>query len=241
MNIRPFAVATLMLSSLSAVAADPFVPEEVSDGELAQLRGRYVLPDRIISFGVVMNSSWQNGAGQVVGAQVALNLGAGQVQPSLTVSMIDQAGGTGNVAAGTGQIIGGAGLGSVQGVVQSVRTAGDYNSGLNDVAIRVTRGADAATQAAGGQPWKGDQRFGNSAGVVTVSAANGGLNIGLQAAGGQGTSSQQLSAGGLAQQANIAGTLNMVRNLAELNVALREENRNVNIINCLEQLRTLRQ
>ncbi|WP_375738773.1 hypothetical protein [Pseudomonas boanensis] len=240
MNRKSWWMATLMLASLPVTAGSLFDPVELSDAELAQLRGRYVLPDRIISFGVVMSSSWQNGSGQIVGAQVALNVASGQSQPSLTVNMINQAGAGGVVTAGTGQVIGGAGLNTVQGIVQSVRTAGDFNNGLNDVNVSVsTGGALQATPV--GQAFTGSESFSNSAGAVQVSTANGGLQIALQAANGQGISTQQIGGGGVAQHANIGGSLNTVRNLAELNVALRDNTRNVNMTNCLEQLRSLRQ
>src|SRR5690606_36320557 len=153
--------------------------------ELAQLRGRYVLPDRIISFGVVMTSTWQNSAGQIMGAEVALNVVSGQIQPTLHVRQISSAG-TGNVNIGTGVITGGSGLDSVQGIVQSVRTAGDLNTGLNDLRVRiVTRGGTTAPDP-DAQPWTGSQDFSSAAGMVSSSSRAGRINIALQASQGQG-------------------------------------------------------
>ncbi|MGG2397832.1 hypothetical protein ACJRW5_12920 [Pseudomonas sp. SH1-B] len=231
--------AGILAASLQAGAGTLFQPIEVSDQELAQLRGRYVLPDRIISFGVVMTSTWQNGAGQVIGAQVALNVVSGQVQPSLYIRQISSQGQSGaSVTSGSGVISGGAGLDSVQGIVQSVRTAGDLNTGLNDLRLRIVTGNDD-TNLDDAQPWSGSQDFSNAAGLVSVSSRAGGINITLHANQGQGFSSQQIG-GGVAQHANISGSLNEVKNLAALNVALRDNPQNLNLNACIEQLRALR-
>lgn len=230
--------ASILAAALPAGASSLFQPVEVSDQELAQLRGRYVLPDRIISFGVVMTSTWQNSAGQIIGAEVALNVVSGQIQPTLHVRQISSAG-TGNVNVGTGVITGGSGLDSVQGIVQSVRTAGDLNTGLNDLRVRIVSGGGTTAPDPDAQPWTGSQDFSSAAGMVSISSRAGGINIALQASQGQGFSSQQIG-GGVAQHANISGSLNAVRNIAALNVALRDNPRSINMDNCIEQLRALR-
>ncbi|MDP2245446.1 hypothetical protein [Pseudomonas sp.] len=238
MNTRTWLAAGLLVASLPLHAANPFQPIELSDPELDQLRGRYVLPDRIISFGVVMTSSWQDSTGQIIGAQVALNISGAQSQPTLYITRIDQAGSGNALTAGNGQIIGGAGLGSVQGIVQSVRTAGDYNTGLNDLSVQISKGNEQPVPISG-EAWNGSQGFSNGAGTVKITALNGGLNIAVQASNGQGHSSQQIG-GGVSQHANIGGSLNSVRNVAALSVALRDNPRAVNMTSCLEQLRALR-
>ncbi|SFO93109.1 hypothetical protein SAMN05216601_103387 [Ectopseudomonas composti] len=238
MHKKLWLAASILAASLPVGASTLFQPVEVSDQELAQLRGRYVLPDRIISFGVVMTSTWQNSAGQVIGAEVALNVANGQIQPSLYVRQISSPG-NGNVTAGSGTITGGAGLENVQGIVQSVRTAGDLNTGLNDLRLRITTGNGDVPVDPDAQPWNGSQDFSNAAGLVHVSTRAGGISIALNASQGQGSSSQQIG-GGVAQHANISGTLNNVRNLAALNVALRDNPRNLNLENCIEQIRALR-
>jgi len=232
--------AGILAASLPVAASTMFTPAEISDQELAQLRGRYVLPDRIISFGVVMTSTWQNSAGQIIGAEVALNVVSGQVQPSLYVRQISTAGSaSGDISPGNGVITGGAGLDTVQGIVQSVRTAGDLNTGLNDLRLRIVTGSGDTSTDPDAQPWNGNQDFSNAAGMVSISSRSGGINIVLNASQGQGFSSQQIG-GGVAQHANISGSLNEVRNIAALNVALRDNPRNLNLDNCIEQLRALR-
>jgi hypothetical protein len=49
-------------------ASTAFKPIELKDSEMANLRGRYVMPGRIISFGIVMSSTWTNCRGQRSGS-----------------------------------------------------------------------------------------------------------------------------------------------------------------------------
>jgi hypothetical protein len=238
MKTRTWLIAGLISLSMPVSAGNLFQPVELSDKELAQLRGRYVLPDRIIHFGVTMNTIWQNSAGQTVGALVSLRVD-GVAEPSLHVSFTDQPGNGTSIAAGTGQVLGGAGLSNVDGIVQSVRSAGDYNDGLNDLSIVVTNG-NSALPAAAGVSWSGSGAFSNAAGDVTVSSQAGGLQIALQAAG-QGAALQQIGSTGISQQTSINGSLNTVRNIAALTVALRDRPMGLDLANCTwEQMHALR-
>lgn len=238
MNTRNWLIAGLISFSVPASAGNLFQPVELTDNELSQLRGRYVLPDRVIHFGVTMNTFWQNSAGQTVGALVSLRID-GAAQPSLHVSFNDQAGNGTAVTPGTGQVIGGAGLSNVDGIVQSVRSAGDYNDGQNDLNIVVSKG-ETPLAPASGQSWSGTESFSNGAGDVVVSNQGGGLRVALQAAG-QGTAQQQIGGSGLSQQTSISGSLNTVRNMATLNVGLRDRPLKLDLANFTwEQMRSLR-
>lgn len=65
-------VASLtVVTSLPASAANPFRAVELTDAQLSELRGRYVMPGRIIHFGVTMGTLWENGAGQSLGRRSA--------------------------------------------------------------------------------------------------------------------------------------------------------------------------
>lgn len=239
MDTRKLLLASLLLGSFEAQASNPFQPIELSDAELAQLRGRYILPNNIISFGVTMSTLWQNSAGQVIGAQINLNI-SGQSQPNLTITSIQQNVASGSTSSGnSGQVIGGAGLDAVNGIVQSVRAAGDLNVGRNDLRINLSHSGNATP--AQGDAWQaGGYEFGNAVGTVSIQALNGGLRIALQASDGQGFAQQQIGGGSLAQHANISGSLNQVRNLAALDVALRN-NPGLDLKNfcAFEQLRGL--
>lgn len=238
MNRKHWWMVGLLSLSIPVNAASLLQPIEISDAELAQLRGRYVLPDRVIHFGVTMSTFWQNNAGQAIGAMVSLRVD-GQAQPSLYVSYLDQPGDGNPVVPGSGQVIGGNGLAQVQGVSQSVRSAGDYNDALNDLSISVSRNGDDFSVPVG-QAWSGSTQFSNAAGSVQITTHAGGLQLALDAAG-QGLAQQQIGGGNVLQQASINSSLNSVRNLAALNVALRDRPLNVDLANCTwEQLRALR-
>lgn len=232
-----WAVGVLSLS-LPVNGASLFQAVEVSDTELSQLRGRYVLPDRVIHFGITMSTLWQNNAGQSIGATVTMQVN-GNAQPSLHVSYLGQDGNGNAIVPGTGQVIGGGGLGQVQGISQSVRSAGDYNDALNDLSISISSKAGSLATPTG-EPWNGSTQFTNEAGNVQITTHAGGLQLALDAAG-QGVALQQMGGGNVLQQANINSNFNSVRNVAALNVALRDRPLNMELANCTwEQLRALR-
>ncbi len=120
--------AACLAAALPAHAG--FKPELIQDQELSQLRGRYVMPGRIISFGIVMSSTWRNASGDLIGATTSLQIQQATIKPEFYVSTITQTGNGTTPPPGTGNVIGGAGLASGQGVTQSVRAAGDGNLGL---------------------------------------------------------------------------------------------------------------
>lgn len=240
MNAKPLLFAALFIPALPASATGLFQPIELRDAELASLRGRYVLPDRIINFGVTMTSVWQNSSGAAIGAQVVLQVN-NKAQANLTVSPLYQTGNGSAVNAGSGQVVGGAGLNNVQGIVQSVRTAGDFNKGLNDLSVEISHNSGEAMPNSSGQSWAGDQQFSNAAGSINISSAKGGLQLALQANNNQGFAQQQIGLGGVSQQSNITGALNNVQNLAALNVALRDNPRGLDGLQCAwDQMRTMR-
>jgi hypothetical protein len=219
MKLKKWMLASLLLPVMPAGASSLFQPVEISDAEMSALRGRYILPEGIVHFGVTMSTSWRNSSGASIGAQV--NLTVNNLAANLTVTPLYSAGNGNLPGEGQGQVIGGQGLNNVQGISQSVRTAGDYNNGENYVDVSITHGPGQPVSISG-QSWGGNQQFSNEAGAVQVSSANGGLQMQLQANQGQGVASQSIGQGGISQQANIGGELNQVRNLTSLNVVMRE-------------------
>jgi hypothetical protein len=219
MKLKTWMLASLLLPVMPAGASSLFQPVEISDAEMSALRGRYILPEGIVHFGVTMSTSWRNSSGASIGAQV--NLTVNNLAANLTVTPLYSAGNGNLPGEGQGQVIGGQGLNNVQGISQSVRTAGDYNNGENYVDVSITHGPGQPVSISG-QSWGDNQQFSNEAGAVQVSSANGGLQMQLQANQGQGGASQSIGQGGINQQANINGELNQVRNLTSLNVVMRE-------------------
>lgn len=241
MKIQALLAASCIAASISisAQASNPLQPVELSDQELSQLRGRFVMPGRIVHFGITMTSVWENASGQVLGGSVRMQASDGMFQPQFNVSTITRNGDLDAPTAGTGQIYGGEGLASVNGVTQSVRSAGDFNSASNDFAINVKRGNTAPNAD------YASQQFTNSiestkAGSVQIGPSDGGFRIAINALG-QGASLQQLGGGGLQQHANIGGAGNAVRNLTELDVVLRDSPLPTNSMSGnWDQLRALR-
>lgn len=221
MKLQVLLVACCIAAGMPAHASDPFQPIEVSDEELAQLRGRFVMPGLIVHFGVTMSSQWENAQGQVLGGRVGMQLSEGMFEPQFTASIVTSHGKQPPPTAGSGQVIGGEGLAAVDGVSQSVRAAGDFNRANNDFTITVRRGEAPPPASGGGQPLTGVIESATSAGSVRISPSGGGLQIAIQAVG-QGSSLQNLGNGGLQQHTRIGGSSNAVSNLAALEVVLRD-------------------
>ncbi|WPN55524.1 hypothetical protein [Pseudomonas sp. P9_31] len=236
--------AACLAASASGYANAGFKPIELKDQELAELRGRYVMPGRIISFGIIMSTTWRNASGDLIGATTAMQIQASTVKPQFYVSTIKETGNGSKPLSGTGNVIGGAGLTTTQGVTQSVRAAGDGNTAYNNVALNVQE----ANQAPAPNPVQG-QALGsgqtitdsNGAGSVAVSGTGGGVQMAIQANNNQGTARQQVAQGGLVQNTRLLGNSNRVNNLTQLNVVLNNNGRNAGAVNCnLSQLNALR-
>jgi hypothetical protein len=237
-------LATICLSASSSGFANGFIPIEIKDAELAQLRGRYVMPGRIISFGVVMSSTWRNASGDVIGATTAMQIQAATIKPEFYVSTLKQTGNGSPTETGSGTVIGGAGLNVTQGITQVTRAAGDGNSSTNSIAIDVKEASVAPALMPGqGQALMAGQTItgSNAAGSVAVSTTSGGIQMAIQASNNQGSTLQQVAQGGLLQNTRLVGNSNLVSNLTQLNVVLNNNGPSVGAVDCdLTQLKGLR-
>ncbi|HCV41205.1 hypothetical protein N8H41_05170 [Pseudomonas vlassakiae] len=238
-------LAVICLAASLPSQAETLKPVELKDQELANLRGRYVMPGRIVSFGVVMSSTWQNANGEVIGATSTMQIQQSTIKPQFYVSMIDEKG-TGSArtsSAGTGTVTGGSGLNTTEGVTQVVRAAGDFNTAHNNVDINVTKGNEApASQPQGQALAAGSTLVGsNGAGSMSVSSSSAGVQMNIIANGNQGSSLQRLGEGGLMQNTTLLGSSNRVSNLTSLNVVLRDSAPMAGAMGAnLEQLKGLR-
>ncbi|WEK07236.1 MAG: hypothetical protein P0Y51_18125 [Candidatus Pseudomonas colombiensis] len=234
--------AACLAAALPAHAG--FNPIEIQDDELSQLRGRYVMPGRIISFGIVMSSTWRNASGDVIGASTSLQVQQSTVKPQFYVTTFSQTGNGSTPTTGTGNVVGGAGLGTTQGITQTVRAAGDGNSAYNDIAINVTEGNHAPAQGpqVGQVLLNGGTVTGTSAaGSVAVSAVNGGIQMAILANNNQGHTLQQVAQGNLMQNTSLLGNSNMVNNITQLNVVLGNNGPSTGALDCnLTSLKGLR-
>ncbi|WP_085678290.1 MULTISPECIES: hypothetical protein [unclassified Pseudomonas] len=238
-------LAAICLAASLPTHAETFKPIELKDQELANLRGRYVMPGRIVSFGIVMSSTWQNANGEVIGATSTMQIQQSTIKPQFYVSMIDEKGAGNSQASstGTGTVTGGSGLNTTEGVTQVVRAAGDFNMAHNNVDINVTKGNQAPADQPQGQALAaGSTLLGaNGAGSMSVSSSGTGVQMNIIASGNQGSSLQRLGQGGLMQNTTLLGSSNRVSNLTSLNVVLRDNAPMAGSVSAnLEQLKGLR-
>ena len=224
MNIPYWLIAACIAVSLPAQAASTFKPVELKDNEMADLRGRFVMPGRIISFGIVMSSSWTSRNGDLVGASTSMQIQSNTVKPQFYVSTYSSAG---NGAP----------------VTQSVRAAGDNNSAYNNVDINMSEAnqAPAVNQQGVVLSANNPVSISSGAGNLTVSASGGGIQLAVQANNNQGSSLQQIAQGGVLQNTTLLGAGNMVNNMTQLNVVLRNNLPTTGALDCnLTQLKGLR-
>ena len=243
MNTFRWLTVLCLAASMPAYASSAFKPIELKDAEMADLRGRYVMPGRIISFGIVMSSTWTNAVGDRITGTANMQIDKTTVTPQFYVQTTGSTGNGSLPNTGTGNVVGGAGLGSGQGVTQSVRTAGDGNTAYNDVGISIENGVAPASNLQTGQVlMAGGTVTGDSAaGRVSVSANNGGVQMAIQANHNQGNSLQQIGGGNVLQGTVLTGNSNLVRNIPQLNVVMNNNGLNNGALNCnLDQLKGLR-
>ena len=140
-------------------------------------------------------------------------------------------------------VTGGAGLTTGQGVTQSVRAAGDNNSAYNNVDINVSEANQAPVVSQQGTLLSANNPVTQTggAGNLTVSATGGGVQVAIQANNNQGSSLQQNAQGGVLQNTTLLGGSNMVNNLTQLNVVLRNNLPSTGALDCdLSPLKGLR-
>lgn len=239
----PIWLAMVCLAASLPTQAQIFKPIELNDQELASLRGRYVMPGRIISFGIVMTSTWQNANGEVIGATSSMQIKQSTITPQFYVSIINEKGNGSASSQGTGIVTGGSGLNSTEGVTQVVRAAGDHNAAYNYVDINVTRGNQAPTTQQQGQALAAGSTLtdANGAGSLSISSAGTGVQLNIVANNNQGSTVQRLGQGGLMQNTTLLGGGNQVRNLTSFNVVLRENGATAGSLDGnLDQLKGLR-
>ena len=81
----------------------------------------------------------------------------------------------------------------------------------------------------------------NGAGTLNISAGANGIKMGINASNNQGYTVQSLAQGGLSQAAVLLGGNNVVSNMTQLNVVLRDNMPTAGALNCnLDQLKGLR-
>ena len=191
----PIWLAVVCLAASLPTQAQTLKPIELNDQELATLRGRYVMPGRIVSFGIVMTSTWQNANGEVIGATSSMQIQQSTIKPQFYVSIINEKGYGSASSQGTGTVTGGDGLNTTEGVTQVVRAAGDHNTAYNNVDINVTKANQAPTTQQQGQALAAGSTLvdANGAGSLSISSAGTGVQLNIVANNNQGNTVQPVS------------------------------------------------
>lgn len=222
---RAAGAMTVLLASLAGMASaqaqatvEPPRLQEISDAELALMRGRYTLAGNAVAwFGISMISQWHSSDGQQLsaGLQLGLDMRSGtprfSYQPTVNIARID---GSDASADGLVRQIDSSGLANASGFVQAVQLAGDGNRVSNQALLVVRDGpvpAGADGTAAG--------NAGSQAGAATAQAYVQGQRAGviLQLAG-QGQVQQWLGNGQVGQSVALASDGSWVSNQLRLEV-----------------------
>jgi hypothetical protein len=204
--------------------------QEVSDGDLGHMRGKFASNDRVTYFGVEMVSQWLTSAGNLVTAGANLTIdfkGAGGGTPTVqyvpTVTIVQQGQNAPTALNGNTNIVsGGAGLANVNGVSQSIQVAGQLNDIKNgiDVQVDITSIAQGGNVANAMQGQAGAlSATGDDGTVATVTLANNSIGVSVVVPG-QGQVLQQIRNQGMFQSARIGGDFNQIHNAITMHIGL---------------------
>jgi len=204
--------------------------QEVSDGDLGHMRGKFASNNQVMYFGVEMVSQWQTASGNLVTAGANLTIdfnGNGGSTPTVqyvpTVTIVQQGEGIPAPLNGNTNVVsGGAGLANVSGVSQSIQVAGqsnDIKNGIN-MQVDISSAAQGGTIAGAMQGQAGAlSKTGDDGTVATVTLANNSIGVSVTVPG-QGQVLQQIRNQGMFQSARIGGDLNQIHNSITMHIGL---------------------
>lgn len=236
----------IMTSAVTAILTGPAgadIPEtglpglgienarQISDDELADMRGKYIRPGEVQYFGIDLTSAWTTVDGTVLTASLHFSVDmqdGGAPKPTLYVSWlqdcaqcndesVELGGNSFNLTPGSG------GLGTVSGVVQSNIVAGDDNTVRNQMGLRIT--SDLGSIQQGPPPGMQItesmmQELQNGATVQFIMENN---TVGMIMTGGpaNGVVTQTVGrgeAGNLAQHINLGSDFNNIHNVMNVTI-----------------------
>lgn len=231
-----FAVAALGAAGfVPHVHAAPTGMTEVSDAELATMRGRYTVDNHtVVQFGVQMVSTWATNDGRVLQSSANLSMNFQQLtnnQPTVTftptVTIVSSVPGVtpSSTASNTTPApstpapqrqVDGSGLANVNGFVQSNQLAGNGNAVANVTSLDVTDAApgsagSSSTGATGVTVAAQTRTVSVGDATVTASVGSSGMQLMMQIAG-QGSVQQWIASGTAGQSTQITGDMQQVSN-----------------------------
>lgn len=198
----------------------------VSDAQMSQMRGRFVMAGQVVQFGVQMVSSWASPGGETLTAgaltDVSFNsAGVPNVRftPHLTISQSATpprwGGGPGGALTATGN-----GIANVRGVGQSVQVAGNFNDAGNSATISIGTEPIQGPNVPGGSSNGGTSTLVGPAGATVSSSLGGGaMNVNVSVPG-VGRAMQTLGPDSFIQEVQVSGNLQQVRNMTSIEIQL---------------------
>ena len=245
MNIRQWAKPTGVATGLALISLFGNVPSlhaavnhgpfglqggEVSDAELASMRGRFVDGRSVTFFGIRMHTQWQRQGGHDFNMEMHINfdLSEGRYRPLLTMFHTRDLGTPteGPSTSSLENVSDNGALENISGVVQNIQVAGDSNAVHNGVEWTVTDqpGTQDFTDlieidGSGNQTHVSDDGVATQ---VSVGANGIGYQVDVPDVGtvSQQISRSQLSGGNILQSTQLDSNLNSVLNRIGLTVEL---------------------
>lgn len=198
--------------------------QPVSDAQMSCMRGGYIGPGGIVNFGVSMISAWATPGGELLTAAATANVDLNHdgrptlsFVPNLTITKI-ASGAPAQAASGT-LLATGSGILNVTGVGQSIQVAGSSDSISNDAAISIGTKSSSAPQARGSSGPETRSLTSSTGAVVSAGMNAGGMDVSISVPQ-VGSVLQRLGPGSFVQQAQVAGDLQRVANLTNIQVQL---------------------
>ncbi|SDM88052.1 hypothetical protein [Vreelandella arcis] len=229
----PIIGISMMLTAIPAVQAatvatdfnDPTYQhgKQLTDHELAQLRGKAVNGRQVLFFGVEMSTNWQTPLGEKIHARanLGIDMSGGQPSPRFSTHITsttpeEYAAYQQNIANTSSLTNKGLPEGRGRGIVQLVQAGGDFNKANNAFLVNVGQGAGHNSS----EPVNGETELAHSGALVTVGRQAGGIGMTMTLPG-AGVVSQDISPGrGLHQSIQLTSDHQQIRNMTRLNVQL---------------------
>lgn len=211
---------------------------EVSDEELANMRGRFASRGRVVYFGVEMYTEWETAKGKVYtsGLDLSVRRGKSHFRPTISIVRVAKVDKVDKKLAKElkhkdklkikAEISEG-GLKDTKGVTQVVQVTGDTNKVRNGITLTIRTGTGSPTgeTAATDLPESGPVAATTDSGVVAVASVDkNSLSVEITVPG-QGIAKQSItSLAGLRQSVRLTGDMNNITNRLNLTAEFRAPN-----------------
>lgn len=206
--------------------------EQITDAELASMRGKFIAADSVTDFGITLQTLWQTTDGVITAAKMALNVNftGGQAgTPQITVGWIRDGDPTMDVTSFadtdsyvTYSVDGLPGLNSVSGAVQSNVIAGTDNRVANAMDVQIVP-ASSFPDAGSGTPITATRTdIAPDGDTIRFVVGSGQLGMVLHDAQGAGVVRQMIAdnPGQLSQNVFLGGTANIIDNVMNVTIGI---------------------